>query len=298
MTAATSTAPRVHVIVQLSHSAQRAEACLYGLMAQTLAPWRVTIFDNASMSDVGELVARDFPQFKLLRSPARLGLAAGHNRAAAAGRDADFILLLDPEAVLAVNALAELMDVFSRHPGLGVLGCKLLDRDVETIRSIGLELTENGLIESLGRGEPDRGQYRGLREAPGVSPAAMCARAEVWAELGGLDEAFEPAMYEGVDFCFRARAAGWRVAVACDATATHFNPWSLRRGDPEGLGMFFRGRARFLRKHFSRRDWLGRFLPGELRWLRDFDSQGMRAVALRSLAQVVCGGRARGGRPA
>jgi GT2 family glycosyltransferase len=280
------TDPRFHVIVVPWSKTDYLEACLAAVLGQTMPPAAVTLFDNAlAGGGVCEQVARAFPQVRLMRSPIDLGFSGGNNRAAAAMRDADFILLLDPDTVPALDLIETLARAFAGETRAGVLGCKLLDRDVETIRHLGIELSGNAIPEDIDRGLPDRGQFTGIREVAGTATTAMAVRAELWRELGGLDESFEPPFFEGLDFCFRARQAGWRVAVACEATVTHFRPWAPRRYDSrERLEMFFRSRARFMRKHYGPLDWLTRYLPAELRWMTNVDSKGMRGLALKMLA--------------
>ena len=282
--------PRVHVIIVLGGGPQPwIETCLGAVMAQTLPPWRVTVFDNGKQQDVADCVAHAFPAVRLMRSPRNLGVAGGCNRAAASILDVDYILLLDPAAILAMQALERLTEIFATYPEIGILGSKVLDRDVETIRHVGVALSENAIPIELGRGEPERGQYRGVREVPAVQGAGMTVRQEVWRELGGLDERFRPAGYECLDCCLRARALSRLVAIDCDTFITHFDPWAPRRTDREGLRIFFRNRARFLLKHYGGRDWLRRYLPGELRWLTDLQSKGMRTMALGALWRAALG---------
>ena len=60
------------------------------------------------------------------------------------------------------------------------------------------------------------------REVDYVSGACMLVRRSVWDELGGFDERFAPAYYEDTDFCFAARAAGYRVVYQPYARVYHF----------------------------------------------------------------------------
>ncbi len=276
-----------HVLVVLYNSAQWIDGCLRSALAQTLPPARITVVDNGSTDDGPELAERiGDPRIHVIRAGKNLGFAGGNNRAAAAARDMDFLLLLNPDAVMAADTLQRLADAFQTDPAIGVLGCKVLEPDVATIQHVGIHLRGNGLPSNLGQGEPDNGQYSGIHDVASVLGAAMAVRADTWCELGGLDEAFWPGYYEETDFCFRARRAGWRVAVARDAVVTHFDASADRRRDPEFLRLFFRNRARFLLKHYRARDWLFRYLPDETRWLTYWGSRQMRRIALRSLWQV------------
>ncbi len=277
--------PRLHLVIVLYNSADWIEICLEAAAAQTLPPWQITVIDNNSTDGGADIVARRFPQARLIRSEKNLGFAGACNRAAQAARGADFVVLLNPDAILSFDALEKLAHAFSARPDIGVLGCKLLEPDVETIQHVGVRIADNALTVNEGQGEKDNGQFRGLRDATSVCGAVMAVRPEVWCELGGFDEGFWPAYFEETDFCLRARNAGWRVAVACDAVATHFHGTHDRWHDHRFLEMYFISRARFLRKHYRGRDWLVRYLPAELRWLTYWGSKGMRRMALRTLLQ-------------
>ena len=263
-------------------------------MALLPAPAEITVLDNASTDDGAERARRSFPRVRVLESRENLGFAGGNNRAAQAVEDADVLLLLNPDTEPAADLIGRLADAFERGPKIGVLGCKVLEPDGKTIQHVGVRFRGNGLPSNLGQGEPDRGQYRGVRDSQSVTGAAMAVRAQTWRELGGLDERFWPAYYEETDFCFRARRAGWRVAVAREASVVHFDASADRRADWGHLEMFFRGRARFLFKHYRPRDWLLRYLPDELRWLLYWGSKGMRRVALRTMWESGFGDRVSG----
>ncbi len=52
--------------------------------------------------------------------------------------------------------------------------------------------------------------------------ACWLMKREVVAQVGGLDEAFNPAQFEDFDFCYRARQAGWKVLVEPSVEMYHF----------------------------------------------------------------------------
>ena len=274
---------RFHVVIHLSDATRWIAPCLAAIQAQSLPPAKITVFDNGSTDDRPERVGRDFPQVRLIRNPDNLGFAGGNNRAIAHVRDAEFVMILSPEAIPALNCLERLGAAFNAQPDIGILGCKVLASDIDTIHHVGVALRGNGLPRHLGRGEIDSGQYYGLRDAPGVLGSALAVRTEVWCELGGFDERFFPAHYETIDFCLRARSAGWRVSVACDAAITYFGDPQVLDGDADYINAFFRSRARFLLKHYRKRDWLLRYLPDEIRWLCRNGSGNLRTTALRAL---------------
>jgi GT2 family glycosyltransferase len=288
---ATPAQPRFHVIVGINDRADWLEACLAAVMAQSLPPWQVTVLGAGAANPAVRAIVARYPSVRLIDDRDRPSPATGCNRAAKALRDAQFLLLLDPDAILALDALEHLARVFAADSAIGILGCKVLDGDVETIHHVGLELRGNGLPRLIGHGQIDRGRFLGLRDVQALQQGAMAARMEVWCELGGLDEHNLPAHYEQIDLCLRARRAHWRVAVDCGATVTHFGlpaaPSAHLAIAPGAAGEFFHARLKFLRKHYTSRQWMTRFLPDEARWMLKRGPRGMRRAALRALLRSI-----------
>src|SRR5947209_1303935 len=76
------------------------------------------------------------------------------------------------------------------------------------------------LVSLCGAGEPDGPPFARERDVEWVAGCAMWLRAGALRDVGLLDEAFF-AYHEEVDWCTRARSAGWRVVYCPAATVTH-----------------------------------------------------------------------------
>jgi GT2 family glycosyltransferase len=285
-TGMTQDAQRIHVIVAPRGGGEWLEPCLGAVMAQSQEDIQVTVLEDAATRarPALEQLSRRFSTARRMPVPRGMGLAAATNRAAALVRDARFVLLLDPEAILALDAVKRLREALVARPTAAVIGCKVLDGDVETIHHIGLRLRGNGLPTAIGQGELDRGQFRGLQEALTLQVGALLIRAEAWCELGGLDERFEAGFYERIDFCLRCWQANWSITVAGDATATHFGLADGQAFHPGEGEAFFMSRARFLQKHYRFGDWISRWLPDELRWWRGGGDDTVKPHRVRWLA--------------
>jgi GT2 family glycosyltransferase len=288
--------PRFHVIVVSDSHGPWLEPCLAAALAQSLPAARVTLLARESTSGLippSDKLAEYFPGLAMMRGPASMGFAAAHNRAAATVRDADYLLLLEPESVLAITFLERLATAFRENAHVGVLGGKVLDADVETIQELGAFIADNGLPRPIHGGKLDEGQFQGMRHALCAPIAALAVRSGVWCELGGFDEQIDSMHYAKTDFCFRAQQHNWRIGVNCDASVTYFAPIIGVDSPRQSLEDYFQGRFIFLIKHYRRKDWIKRFVPAELRWLASRASRGQRLVALRVLARGMCNGRER-----
>jgi GT2 family glycosyltransferase len=61
-----------------------------------------------------------------------------------------------------------------------------------------------------------------LIDADWVEGSCMWIRREVIEQIGFLDPVFAPAYFEEVDFCRRARRAGWRVVMSTESIIEHY----------------------------------------------------------------------------
>jgi hypothetical protein len=136
--------------------------------------------------------------------------------------EADYVLIMHDDTVLAPDAIARMVDAAERVEGAGVVGPKVLDwEQPRLLRDIGMSTDRFGAPYSpLEDGEIDQGQYDRIREVLFVSSCAMLVAKRVWSRIGPPDER-SFTHDEDLDFCWRARLAGFRVLVTPVAEARH-----------------------------------------------------------------------------
>jgi GT2 family glycosyltransferase len=93
-------------------------------------------------------------------------------------------------------------------------------RTVALINNAGSYLSANGHGGDYGFGAPDDGAFDLPAERFATTGAAMAARAETFARIGGLAESYF-AYYEDLDWCWRARLAGLRCVYDPASTVRH-----------------------------------------------------------------------------
>ena len=105
--------------------------------------------------------------------------------------------------------------------------------------------------------EKDHGQYDNPCEIFWASGAAMFVRSDVWKQLGGLDNDFFAHMEE-IDFCWRAKNAGYRVEYCPQSTVYHVGGGTLPKSNPRKTYLNFRNNMALLYKnlHQSRLAWV------------------------------------------
>jgi len=240
----------------------------------------VIVVDNASTDGSADMVRHEFPQARLIANKNNLGFAAGHNQgiAASSGR---YILLLNADTVVHANALGTLVAAMDSLPRAAVAGPRLLNADGSLQFSCRrFPRFATGLFRKvpLGRLLPDNVFNRDYlmaswdhsreRQVDWVSGAAFCLRREALRDIGLLDAGYF--MYcEDVDWCYRARRAGWQAWYIPQAVITHLHGRSTDQRPFAMSFQFHRSMIRFYRKHYSPA-WpaLLRWLPELCIWLR------------------------------
>jgi len=126
---------------------------------------------------------------------------------------------------------------------IGCVGAKLLYSD-DTIQHAGIILSLGGYAGHSHKGIDNRSSGYFLRphitqEVSAVTGACLVLRAEVFAEVNGLEETLFAVAYNDVDLCLKVKTAGYVNLYAHNATLYHYE--SKTRGyedSPEKLARF------------------------------------------------------------
>ena len=135
----------VTIVIVAYNSAADLPACLDAVWHQSLPRYRyeVVVVDNASHDDSAEVVSRDFPWVRLLRSRCNLGFAGGTNLGVRCARGVR-VALLNPDTIADPHWLEELLRVADLNPA-GTACSKLVLRGTPAvINSTGLTLLHDG----------------------------------------------------------------------------------------------------------------------------------------------------------
>jgi len=198
--------------------------CLRALSTQTYPRLGVIAVDNGSTDGSLDLLRRSLGPERVVSRPDNPGLPAAVQDALSipAARGADFFLVLHDDVALDPEAILRMVEVARRIEGVGVVGPKVVDWDDPNIlREVGLSTDRFGYPYSpLEEDEIDQGQYDRVREVLFVSSAAMLVSRAALERAGPPDERFASSR-EDLDFCWRARIAGFRVVMTPLARARH-----------------------------------------------------------------------------
>ncbi len=254
---------KVSVIIPVWNGQAYLKDCLDALLAQQGGPFEVIVVDDYSPDDSAAFVTRHYPQVRLLRNAYNMGFAGACNVGMRAARG-EILVLLNQDTVVHPGWLAAMTRAFEGER-VGVVGCKILYPDGETIQHAGGWIEwPLGLVYHYGYHERDDGRWDELRQVEFVTGASMAVRRAVLESIGMLDEGFWPGYFEDVDFCLRARRAGYEILYVPDAVLIHREGTSMSDARLRWEA-HHRGRLRLVLKHLPPERFLTQFVQAEAR---------------------------------
>lgn len=278
----------ISVIVLTWNGQDYVVKCLESLLAQEPAPFEIIVVDNGSTDGTPDLVAQRFPGVILIRNERNLGFSAGNNAGLRAATG-DVIILLNDDTEVHPGFLSAVSLAF-QDPAVGVVGCKLLYPDGTIQHAGGYLYGVRGESEHMGRGAPGDEHCNQAIEPEFVTGAALGIRRACLAQIGPLDEGFTPVYYEDIDWCYRARAAGWRILYVPEGVVTHHESATADRSHYRHKMNLNHGRVRFLLKHWPAERLLADFAPAETAWVtamsRIPELMAVRGAYLRALLDL------------
>jgi GT2 family glycosyltransferase len=229
----TSTSVDISVVIVGWNAKHYLGLCLESLAkAPPRRSMEVLVVDNASTDDSAEMVEAKFPWVKLIKSSENLGFAKGNNVAIrqCQGR---YVALVNPDVIVFPGCLDVLADFLDENPKVGNVGPRVLNPDMSmqsTCRRFPTLwnnfCSATGLSARFKNSRFFAGEHmfyfphdRTLAVDVLVGCFSMIRR-EALDAVGLLDEGLF--MYgDDVDWCRRARNAGWQVVFYPGGQAIH-----------------------------------------------------------------------------
>lgn len=210
-------APLVYCVVVNWNGWRDTVACVGSLLAQDYPSLYILVVDNASSDESVQSIRAAFPSLEILQTGKNRGFASGCNTGVRVARErgAKFVWLLNNDTSAPPDTLSKLVSAAS-DPAIGMVGTVLL------------YMKNPCQVQAWGGGSVRRwmGFVRHFREPATMGPntfltfASVLIRSELFETVGLLDEGFFM-YFEDSDMCFRARATGWKIAVAPDTAVLH-----------------------------------------------------------------------------
>lgn len=217
----------------------------------------IFVVDNDSCDGTSEMLMAEYMDVVCIARPRNIGFAAACNLGIKQSQ-ADYVLLLNPDAQITADTLSTMLQYMRENQSVGILGPKILNPDgsrqlsvrkipslwsqiltllkLQNILTAGQTLdkhlsgqalrffTKLRAMFSSSRHLSDYLQtnfdYNQAQPVEQVMGAAMMIRRAVINQIGLLDQGFF-IWFEEVDYCLRAKQAGWEIVYLPQATVQH-----------------------------------------------------------------------------
>ena len=248
--------PKIAVIILNWNGRDDTLECVTSVSKIDYANFEVIVVDNGSTDGSVEALRERFPDVTLLETGKNLGFAGGNNLGIeeALRREAGFVLLLNNDARVHPGCCNAFVEAAQTIPDAGAFAGKICDFfDRGRIWFAGARwMSQDATFEFLGFNAQDNGkEHNEFLECDFLPGCFIFFKANVLKIVGFLDPRFF-LLFEEVDWCYRARSAGYRCIYVPKALAWHRGSISFG-GKESPLYQYFYVRNRLLwaERHLS-----------------------------------------------
>ena len=228
--------PLVSVIIPNKDGETHLRGVLRSLAEQTYKEFEVIVVDGGSIDASTDVAGA--AGARVVAVPTGTGFSAACN-AGAAQATGTFLLILNNDTLLEPDFVAQLVRA-AEAGGEDVAAVAPMVRRGDmpvVIESLGNVLGTRGFGAGRFAGIVDLGQFPDGEELFSAPFTATLLRRSVWDAIGAMDERFD-FYYEDIEWCIRARLAGYRVLSAPHAIVYHEGSATLGEElSPEKLRM-------------------------------------------------------------
>jgi GT2 family glycosyltransferase len=214
-----SSPSKVFVIILNFNGKDSLSDCLRAVFQSDYPNFETIIIDNDSQDGSFEQAKLNFSKASFIKNAKNVGFSKGNNVGIryALEKFADYVFILNNDAIIQKSTLSELITTAEKYPGAGIISPLILNADNKTIWFAGgiIDwLTMKTLhITSIFSDKPYFSQY--------ISGCAMLIKKEVFKKIGLFDERFF-LYYEDADFSLRTKKAGFNLIINPLIKIKHF----------------------------------------------------------------------------
>ncbi len=218
----------------------------------------IVVADNASTDSSLELMRDCFPGIRVIKNKTNDGFSTGYNLALQ-HVEAQYYVLLNSDIEVTPDWIDPIVKLMDSDPKIAACQPKIRSyyhRDEFEyagacggfIDKYGYPFCRGRLFQHL---EQDNGQYDEPREVFWATGACMFVRADLYHQIGGLDDSFFAHMEE-IDLCWRLKNAGYKVYCCPQSVVYHIGGGTLPKNSPRKTYLNFRNNLSLLVKNLPR----------------------------------------------
>ena len=229
--------PLVSIIIPMYNQLDFTYNCVMSIFENNkFDNYEVIIADDNSTENSGVL-KEYFRNIVIVRNETNLGFLLNCNNAATKAKG-KYVVFLNNDTQVLENWLEELLYVFKKFPGAGLVGSKLLYPNGALQEAGGVIWQDGSAINYGNRDNPARSEYNYIKEADYISGASIMIDKKLWDTIGGFDKRYAPAYCEDSDLCFAVRKEGYKVYYQPFSEVVHFEGVTHGRDVKKGVKQY------------------------------------------------------------
>lgn len=213
--------PTVSIVIPVYNQFGYTYNCLKSIIKNTTdVEYEIIIGDDCS-TDITQQISELVENVIVAKTKTNVRFLRNCNNAAKLARG-KYILFLNNDTQVLPNWLSSLVELIERKDDIGMVGSKLLYPD-GTLQEAGGIIWGDGHAWNYGNGQsPNKPEFNYVKEVDYISGAAIMIRRNLWEEIGGFDELFNPAYCEDSDLAFEVRKHGYKLMYQPLSMVVHF----------------------------------------------------------------------------
>ncbi len=197
--------------------------------------YEIIVVDNNSLDNSEHTIRTQFPAVNWLQLNSNEGFGRANNAGVKVAKG-EYILLLNADAFVMPNSIANSLSIIEQNEQIGILGCTLLNEDGSIQKSTYsyfadyTDILKDNLVLS-------RLVQFNKTELRAMMGAFMIIPKSKYIAIGGFDEDFFM-YFEELDLCRRMRNSGYELYYNTEAQVIHTQGGSSGNGDWAGKQAF------------------------------------------------------------
>lgn len=248
----TTAYPLVSVITVNYNQAKVTMEWLQSVQKISYPNYEIIIVDNASADNLLENYLIGHENVVFIKSSVNRGFAGGNNLGIQKAKG-ELVLLLNNDTEVEPDFLESLVHCIQGNPRIGIISPKIkYFYQKDAIQYAGGRkinpLTGRGKF--IGSGKSDKPEYCTTKATELIHGSAMLITRKLIDDIGLMEESFF-LYYEELDWCERAKRAGYLLYVVGQSVVYHKESVSVGKNSPLRMYYITRNRLWFMQRNFA-----------------------------------------------
>ena len=234
------------------------EQCILSIKAASQnIKTEIIVVDNNSSDASCKLISKKYPEIILIQNKENVGFSKANNQGVKIAKG-DYVLILNPDTVVAEDTFTKILNFAKSKHNLGVLGVKLIDGSGNFLPECkrGIPTPSVSFNKLFGISSKQTGKYYATHlneNETGIVAvlvgAFMFLKKSVYKEVNGFDESYF--MYgEDIDLSYKILNCGYQNYYYANTQVIHYKGESTEK-DVINLKYFHNAMKIFYKKHFK-----------------------------------------------